>query len=232
MLLLHSWKLSRPSRLGKAAEAPYFGDFTSLPQVGVRMSRGSADLMPTSWPLTSEQAFGSVLPSPYPPPRLSAKLAPPIRWNQGTRADEADETVSIGSRSEKSKRFGQFDGGTLETGAARGHADTVVPAMTSRAPVLPDPPDMILKIDAVKTARFWLRIHCATPDRDYPVHLRQAEGGTRVFIFSSVLGRPKRNGVRPATSSLAHLSEIPSRFPICRPWSQIEKQRCEHQPDQ
>ena len=60
------------------------------------MSRGSADLMPTSWPLRSEQAFGSLLPSPYPPPRLPATLAPPVRWNQGATADEtiADETVS------------------------------------------------------------------------------------------------------------------------------------------
>jgi len=59
------------------------------------MSRGSADRMPTSWPLRSEQAFGSVVPSPYPPPRLSATLAPEVRWNQGGEDETiADETVS------------------------------------------------------------------------------------------------------------------------------------------
>ena len=34
------------------------------------MSWGSADLVPTSWPLRSESALGSVVPLPCPPPRL------------------------------------------------------------------------------------------------------------------------------------------------------------------
>ena len=61
------------------------------------MSRGSADLTPTLWPLRSEQAFGSVVPSPYPPPRLPATLAPLVRWNQGAREDETvSDPLSIG----------------------------------------------------------------------------------------------------------------------------------------
>jgi len=49
----------------------------------------------------------------------------------------------------------------------------------------------------------------------------------RVFTVSSVLGRPKRNGVRPATSCPAQAicpSEIPSRFPQTLSWSQPEEQ--------
>jgi len=47
------------------------------------MSWGSADLVPTSWPLRSEQALGSVLPSPYPPPRLAVTLSPEVRRSKG-----------------------------------------------------------------------------------------------------------------------------------------------------
>jgi hypothetical protein len=47
------------------------------------MSWGSADLMPTSRPLRSEQALGSVVPSPYPPPRLAAHINTRGLLNQG-----------------------------------------------------------------------------------------------------------------------------------------------------
>jgi hypothetical protein len=39
---------------------------------------GSADLVPTSWPLRSESALGSVVPLPCPPPRLAVKGSPEV----------------------------------------------------------------------------------------------------------------------------------------------------------
>src|SRR5205807_10637940 len=40
--------------------------------------------MPTTWPLRSEQALGSVFPSPYPPPRLELTLSPEARRRKRT----------------------------------------------------------------------------------------------------------------------------------------------------
>src|SRR3989442_6807849 len=70
----------RPLSLWKAVMAPKFcfGISGFSPQAGARMSWGSADLMPTSRPLRSEQALGSVVPSPYPPPRLAVTLTPEV----------------------------------------------------------------------------------------------------------------------------------------------------------
>src|SRR5439155_26165800 len=53
-----------------------FGISGFSPQAGARMSWGSADLVPTSRPLRSEQALGSVVPSPILPPRLAVTLTP------------------------------------------------------------------------------------------------------------------------------------------------------------
>src|SRR6266568_1813463 len=52
-----------------------FLGFQACPRRRERGCRGgSADLVPTSRPLRSEQALGSVVPSPYPPPRLAAHI--------------------------------------------------------------------------------------------------------------------------------------------------------------
>jgi hypothetical protein len=48
------------------------------PQEGERMSWGSADLVPTSRPLRSESALGSVVPLPCPPPRLGVTVSPEV----------------------------------------------------------------------------------------------------------------------------------------------------------
>ena len=42
------------------------------------MSWGSADLVPTSWPLRSESALGPVVPLPCPSPRLRVTVAPEV----------------------------------------------------------------------------------------------------------------------------------------------------------
>ena len=42
------------------------------------MSWGSADLVPTSRPLRSESALGSVVPLPCPPPRLKVTVSPEV----------------------------------------------------------------------------------------------------------------------------------------------------------
>ena len=68
---------------------PYWG-FQVCPCRRERGCRGgSADLMPTSWPLRSEQALGSVLPSPYPPPRLSVTVSPQVSRDQGLGTNSA-----------------------------------------------------------------------------------------------------------------------------------------------
>jgi hypothetical protein len=36
---------------------------------------GSADLVPTTWPLRSESALGSVVPLPCPPPKLTGTVS-------------------------------------------------------------------------------------------------------------------------------------------------------------
>jgi len=56
-----------------------FCDFGFVPRAGEKDVAGdSADLVPTSWPLRSESALGSVVPLPCPPPRLKATLAPEV----------------------------------------------------------------------------------------------------------------------------------------------------------
>ena len=55
------------------------------------MSWGSADLVPTSWPLRSESALGSVVPLPCPPPRLKLTLPPEVALNQGGDRWEANK---------------------------------------------------------------------------------------------------------------------------------------------
>src|SRR5438309_9377153 len=64
--ILQFLETSRPLSLWKAVMAPKFcfGISGFSPQAGARMSWGSADLVPTSRPLRSEQALGSVVPSP------------------------------------------------------------------------------------------------------------------------------------------------------------------------
>src|SRR5260370_32631351 len=78
MSLLQSWKLSQPSSLWKCADDPgsTFG-FQACPRRRERGCRGgSADLVPTSPPLRSEWALGSVVSLPCPPPRLTVTLSP------------------------------------------------------------------------------------------------------------------------------------------------------------
>jgi hypothetical protein len=51
------------------------------------MSWGSADLVPTSWPLRSESALGSVVPLPCPPPRLRVTLSLEVHGIKGLIPD-------------------------------------------------------------------------------------------------------------------------------------------------
>src|SRR5438445_12630287 len=65
-----------PSLPRRAQPIPCSGRPRAVPSLGRRA--GSADLVPTSQPLRSEQALGSVVPSPYPPPRLAVTLTPEV----------------------------------------------------------------------------------------------------------------------------------------------------------
>ena len=52
--------------------------FQACPAGGERMSWGSAELVPTSRPLRSESALGSVVPLPCPPARLRVTVSPEV----------------------------------------------------------------------------------------------------------------------------------------------------------
>ncbi len=85
IFILQSWKLSQPSSLWKSADGPGSAlGFQACPRRRERGCRGgSADLVPTSRPLRSESALGSVVPLPCPPPRLGVTVSPEVHLNQG-----------------------------------------------------------------------------------------------------------------------------------------------------
>src|SRR5258707_10685198 len=78
--ILQSWKLSQPSSLWKCADDQGSAvGFQACPRRRERgLSWSSADLMPTSRPLRSESALGSVVPLPCPPPTLRVTGSPAL----------------------------------------------------------------------------------------------------------------------------------------------------------